>query len=232
MSTLLRGACTKFAYPFGNGRGSWNWYTTVMKLFLVRHGETDANRILGHGVTGPIHSEPVTFKIGDDTNISLNIYGREQAEYAGGELSEKIDKMYASPLLRVKETAEIIARIKSVDFSTIEFRDELIEYRQGSFKIDSTELKKNHAVQNPNNLPVLCNYDYSPWGGDSWEAVYTRLSSFFEVLKKHNNNETVVCVTSGGVIRMAYKIFFWDKSPGITKHIMVKNGSVHEFVID
>lgn len=105
-----------------------------MKLFLVRHGETDANRILGHGVEGPMHNEPVTFKSGGDTNIPLNIYGREHAEYAAGELPDVIDEIYASPLLRVKETAEIIARMKKIDPVDIIFRSELIEYHQGALE--------------------------------------------------------------------------------------------------
>lgn len=203
-----------------------------MKLFLIRHGETDANRILGHGVEGPMHNEPVLFKSGDDTNISLNVYGRGHAEYVAGELPDIIDELYASPLLRVKETAEIIARVKHIELKVIQFRQELIEYHQGSLEGLSSEEKKERIGGKTWGSGLLCSYDYTPWGGDSSETIHARLSSFFEDLKKHGDDKNVVCVTSGGVIRMAYKIFFWDKSPGITKHIVVKNGSVHEFVVD
>jgi uncharacterized phosphatase len=203
-----------------------------MKLYLVRHGETDANRILGHGVTGPMHDEPVTFKPGDDTNIPLNKHGRKHAEDAGEELPEVIDELYASPLLRVKETAEIIASIKNIDPSTIVSRDELIEYHQGSLEGFTTEEKKERIGDKSWGSGLLCTYDYTPWGGDHWEIIHGRLNSFFDELKKHAGDKNIVCVTSGGVIRMAYKIFLSDKSPGITKHIMVKNGSVHEFIID
>ncbi len=203
-----------------------------MKLFLVRHGETDANRILGHGVEGQMHNETVIFKSGDDTNIPLNIYGRGHAEYAAGELPDAIDEIYASPLLRVKETAEIIAGVKKIDLKKIQFRSELVEYYQGSLEGLTTEEKKERIAGKSWGSGLLCNYDYTPWGGDSSETVHARLTSFFDELKKHGNDKNIVCITSGGVIRMAYKIFFWDKSPGITKHIVVKNGSVHEFVID
>mgnify|MGYP007071634644 CR=1 FL=1 len=57
------------------------------------------------------------------------------------------------------------------------------------------------------------------------------LIAFFDELKNHGKEETIVCVTSGGVIRMAYKILLSEKSPGITKHILIKNGSVHEFIL-
>ncbi len=202
-----------------------------MNLFLVRHGETDANRILGHGVTGPMHDDHVTFKPGDDTNIPLNVYGRTHAWEAGGDLPDTISELYSSPLLRAKETAEIIAEMKKISPSTIQLRNELIEYHQGSLEGLSTEQKREKIGGQSWGSGLLCNYDYTPWGGDSWKTIHDRLSSFFDELKSGDNEKNIVCVTSGGVIRMAYKIFFWDKSPGITKHILVKNGSVHEFVI-
>ncbi len=203
-----------------------------MRLFLVRHGETDANRVLGHGVLGPSHSEPIIFKSGDDTNIPLNVLGRNHAMEAGQELPDTIDELYASPLLRAKETAEIIAGLKKINPSSIKLRDELIEYHQGSLEGLTTEEKRERLGGQSWGSGLLCNYDYSPWGGDSWKTIHSRLSSFIEELKSHGNDKNIVCVTSGGVIRMSYKIFFWDKSPEITKHIVIHNGSVHQFIID
>lgn len=203
-----------------------------MKLFLVRHGETDANRVLGHGVIGPIHTEPISFQEGDDTNIPLNVLGRNHATEAGRELPDTIDEIYASPLLRAKETAEIIAEMKKINSATIQFRDELIEYHQGSLEGLTTEEKRKRLGGQLWGSGMLCNYDYSPWGGDKWETIHDRVSSFIDELKSKGGDRNIVCVTSGGVIRMAYKIFLWDKSPEITKHIVIHNGSVHQFVID
>ena len=203
-----------------------------MRLFLVRHGETDANRILGHGVQGPVHDEPITFRPGDDTNISLNVLGRKHAMNAGQELPDRIDELYASPLLRTKETAEIIAKVKQIDPALITLREELVEYYQGSLEGLSFEERKERLGGSLWGSGPLCNYDYRPWGGDSWETIHSRLNAFIEELKSHGNDKNIVCVTSGGVIRMAYKIFFWDTSPEITKHIVVYNGSVHQFVIE
>ncbi len=203
-----------------------------MKLYLVRHGETDVNRIFNHGVSGPMHNEPVTFKEGDDTNISLNIYGRTQAEQASKNLPDKIDRFYSSPLLRAKETAEIIAKNKSINPEEIIFSDDLIEYRQGSLEGLSREKKKEIAGDKEWGSGPLCNYDYVPWGGDSWKMIYDRLVSFFADLKQNNSEDgVVVCVTSAGIVRMTYKILFEDKAPGITKHISIGNGSVHEFIV-
>lgn len=203
-----------------------------MKLYLVRHGETDANRVLGHGVSGPMHDEPITFKSGDDTNISLNVYGRAQASEATSDLPDTIHKIYSSPLLRVKETAEIIAVVKNIDLSEIEFRNELVEYYQGSLEgLSGEEKKKMMKVGQSWGSGLLCNYDYTPWGGDTWETIYNRLNTFLNELKQDGDEKNIVCVTSAGAIRMIYKILLSEKSPEITKHITIGNGSVHEFVI-
>ena len=65
-----------------------------MRLYIVRHGETDWNRI--HRVQGR-------------TDIPLNDYGRHLArETAEGMKDIRIDLGYTSPLLRAKETARIL----------------------------------------------------------------------------------------------------------------------------
>lgn len=67
-------------------------------IYIVRHGESEGNRadlFLGH------------------TDLPLTEKGRVQAALAGGYAKEKrlsFDKVYASPLCRAYETAEIIGR--------------------------------------------------------------------------------------------------------------------------
>ena len=71
-----------------------------MRLYIVRHGETDWNRI--HRVQGR-------------TDIPLNDYGRRLArETAEGMKEVRIDLGYTSPLLRAKETAQIILADRGV----------------------------------------------------------------------------------------------------------------------
>jgi broad specificity phosphatase PhoE len=202
-----------------------------MKIYFVRHGETDANRLLEHGVSGPMHNEPVSFKPGDNINIPLNIHGREQAQKTAGELPDVIDVLYFSPLLRVRETAEIIASAKGIDHSQIQSREELVEYSQGTLEGLSIEQKREKTGGQSWGSGLLCNYDYTPWGGDKWETIYARLHSFIEELQHQGGEKNIVCVTSGGVIRMAYKILLSEKSPTITNHVLIQNGSIHEFVI-
>lgn len=200
-----------------------------MKLLFLRHGETDVNRVLEHSVSGPGHNEPVSFKPGQDTDISLNVIGRNQIEEIINILPNDIDSIYASPLLRTKETATIVANAKGMNLDGIIFKDELKEYHPGKLDGLSTIDKMAKAGGKNWGSGALCEYDYKPWDGDSWETIYARVKEFIEELKDSHPDKTVLCVTSGGVIRMVYKILFSEKSPGITKHIMIKNGSIHEF---
>lgn len=203
-----------------------------MKIYLVRHGETDVNRILNHGVTGPMHNEPVAFKEGDDTNVPLNIYGRKHAQDAVSHLPDHIDVMYRSPLLRVEETAEIIAKEKRFNSEEIIIRPELKEYHAGSLEGLSEPKKAEVAGGKVWGSGLHSNYDYTKWGGDSWKTIYDRLDSLLKEIKEtHADDEVIVCVTSGGVIRMAYKLLLSDRAPEISKHIHIPNGSVHQFVI-
>lgn len=73
-------------------KGEWS-----LKLFLVRHGETDWNKAR-------------RYQGRQDT--SLNATGREQARLAGEKLKEFAPAaLYASSLNRTMETAEIIGKI-------------------------------------------------------------------------------------------------------------------------
>ena len=65
-----------------------------LKLYLIRHGETDWNK---------------EFKIQGSSDIELNEYGRELAFITREGLRHiPFDIAYTSPLKRAKETAEII----------------------------------------------------------------------------------------------------------------------------
>lgn len=74
------------------------------KIFLVRHGETDANKQRPRVLAGR----------GDDS--PLNDTGRAQAAWAADQLAGcKLSAVYSSPLQRAMETAGIIAAPHGLD---------------------------------------------------------------------------------------------------------------------
>jgi broad specificity phosphatase PhoE len=89
----------------------------VTTLLLVRHGETDWNaegRLQGH------------------TDRPLNEYGRRQAGELAEQLAEEaVDAIYASDLVRARETAEIVARRLGLE---VEVDPDLREKNWGSWE--------------------------------------------------------------------------------------------------
>lgn len=72
-----------------------------MKLYLLRHGETDWNKAR---------------KIQGCTDIPLNDYGRELARKTGGGMKNiPIDLVITSPLIRAKETAQLVMAGRDVE---------------------------------------------------------------------------------------------------------------------
>ena len=199
-----------------------------MKLFLVRHGETDANACLGHSGLTPSDGDG-TYEIGEGTDVPLNSNGLLQAQTAALKLPEKLNAIYSSPLLRALDTARIIAREKHIPEEAIVVSPALKEYTLGSLDGKLHDEILRTIGENVQNDALHCSYDYRKYGGEWCEDVRDRVATFIEFLKKQHKDQTVVVVTSGGVIRMATKILLADIAPSIYSKIKIKNGSVHEY---
>ena len=72
-----------------------------MDIYLIRHGETDWNHMK---------------KLQGTTDIPLNAYGIELAEKTAEGLKDvPFDRIYTSPLIRARKTAEIIRRDRPIE---------------------------------------------------------------------------------------------------------------------
>lgn len=93
-----------------------------MKVFLIRHGETEHN--VEGGITGQL-------------DIPLNQYGREQAEKLAERLeTENFDAAYSSDLERTYETTEIVAEKQNLH------PEEFKEFREMDFGVLEGEPKE------------------------------------------------------------------------------------------
>ena len=139
-----------------------------MKLYLVRHGETEWNR---------------QYRYYGKTDVALNEKGKEQAKQVGELLKgASFDRIYTSTLKRAKQTEEIITGLidqreeKSTRNITFSFR--LEEQDLGIFEgYTYQELQK----QFPEELE-LWNQDFkaAPHGGESFYDFYYRIYEFCE----------------------------------------------------
>ena len=121
----------------------------------------------------------------DNDNKELTRLGRKQAKMVVKELEyEKIDRIYASPTERTRQTAQIIAKKLKKD---VIFDERLREREKSSGLIDGEEKReydKNYL--NPN---------FSRQNPEGCKEYYERISQFLdEVLKNSGENDTVLIV--------------------------------------
>ena len=153
-------------------------------MLLARHGETDWNR--DYRFQG--HADP-----------PLNERGRAQARALADELAdERIDAVYASPLRRALETAEILAAPLGLPIDQIEA---LREVDVGSWSgLTRTEVEQEFPEGYRRWL------DYGPgWDdGETYEAMGERVIAALRAIADRHNGEVVLAVTHGGPIRAAH----------------------------
>ena len=117
------------------------------KIYFVRHGESVAN--VRQTFAGQRENSPLTER------------GREQARAAAkGLISRgvKIGKIISSPLLRAKETMEIIVEEAGLHEVEVIIDERIAEYDMGSLtgsllrKVTSLELVSAEGVEDPNHF--------------------------------------------------------------------------------
>lgn len=153
-----------------------------MKLFLVRHGETDWNvKSLYQG----------------QTDVPLNENGKRQAEDLALKMKNyPLDAIFSSDLKRACETAEIINAYHNLKLQ----KSPLV--REKCFGEMEGKLKKEVLKAHPKYFLPEGGVDlsYTLPGGESWDEVWDRVKKFFDNLKKQDF-ENVLIVTHGGVMR-------------------------------
>lgn len=153
-----------------------------MKIYLIRHGLTPLNKAK---------------KVNGEVDEPLAPEGIEQARAIVPLIPKSIRYIYSSPLLRARQTAEILSSELNIPVS---IQNELTEIRMGSLAGKSweemeggLELKKKHRT---------VQFDYLPYGGESLEDVKRRILSFFKKINdKHADYEALI-ITHGGMIRL------------------------------
>jgi uncharacterized phosphatase len=169
-------------------------------LYLVRHGETEWNRLR---------------RIQGLTDIPLNDTGREQARRTGMLLTRRpIDRVYASPLSRASETAQIIAA--ELGLPEPELRAEFVERNYGA-----AEGMGFHEID----------VTYPPGtdvpGREEREDVAARVIPALQAIAAEHPGESIVVVSHGGAIRAA--LMAAEPRVGFAT---ITNGSVHSFHVD
>jgi len=151
-----------------------------LKLYLVRHGQTDLNKV--RRFQGRI-------------DVPLNETGREQAQKLSLRLSsEPLDKIFASPLSRAQQTAEIIRSNHQIDITASE---DLVEMSFGS--LEGKTFQEINGIYTDWDPAV---FDFTFAGGENLGKLVIRMKSFLDMLKKQDENSQILVVSHSGGLRV------------------------------
>ncbi len=182
-----------------------------MKLFMVRHGQTDWN--LEHRSQGR-------------TDIPLNTTGILPAKEVRDRLAgEKFDICYASPLKRAAKTAEIIVGNKC----PIVHNDLLVERCFGEFEGSAGETWEILT----GGIDIFdLKLDFCERSVEPMSAVLERARKFLELVKAENPDTARVLVVAHGVLLKAlhFVIVGYDENTDFLSY-QLKNGEVGEYEI-
>ena len=156
---------------------------SVLRLILLRHGETDSSR--ARRFTG-------------SRDVGLTPFGQRQAEAAAAVMAAPIHAVYASPLERTRTTAEAIAKRHQL---TVRLEPRVVEMRFGAWE----GLTRDEAAA---MAPAL----YADWrrapgsvtppDGEPLAAVAARVAAAVAELRARHADETVVLVTHAMPVRL------------------------------
>lgn len=147
------------------------------RYFAMRHGETE-NTLVSLLSSAP-DKNPLTEK------------GRERvrARAQGFAIAAVPTRIFASPVLRTKETAEIIRKELGLSQDLLVFDDRLREIGFGEFEERSVEdflaWRKDHS------------YEEACEGGESYLDAKRRFAEFLYEIEDKYENETILIVTHG-----------------------------------
>ena len=178
-----------------------------MKIYVVRHGQTDYN------INGLFQGRK---------DIPLNSVGIKQAEETAQKFKNiPVDIILVSPLTRAKETAKYISNVTGVK-PIIE--QDLIERNFGDM-----EGKPNREDC---NIKMLLDYEknYNICNVEPIQSLFKRVSDCLDKIIDKYMGKNVVLVTHGGVAQ-AIDIYFhgFPESKDL-QSIALKNCEVREYV--
>jgi broad specificity phosphatase PhoE len=155
------------------------------RLILVRHGETDWNR---------------EGRLQGGQDIPLNELGRAQAAEAAGRLRELVPDFsgldfIGSPMLRARETMDILRRELELPAGEYRIDDRLRELTFGSWE-GYTWRDVRKAEREQAQLRERDKWSFVPPGGESYLMLAERVRPVLAELQR----ETVI-VSHGGVAR-------------------------------
>jgi broad specificity phosphatase PhoE len=156
-----------------------------MKIYAVRHGLTESNK---EGVLNMPSDEPLIEE------------GIKEIEELRNTLPGDIKAIYSSPLLRARQTTEIIDQRFQLP---IIYRDELKEVDWGTLRGKSfKDIEDEHGSEYGKERYAHLQFDLRPFGGEAVESLRARVHTLVDYVKEFHKEGPILFVAHGGVLRM------------------------------
>ncbi len=184
-----------------------------MNLYVVRHGETDWNKIQ---------------RLQGNKDISLNKNGIEQVKNIREEIKNyKIDLIFCSTLKRAKQTADIINEYLNCE---IIYTDALKERYYGNFEgTTKNEYTKDIKIQSGLIFNYNVNIKYK--GIEPIKDFCNRVWNFLDVLKTKYNDKNILLVTHGGTIAIINTYLNGLDENGNINYLDIKNAKILKYTL-
>lgn len=174
-----------------------------MKLYLIRHGETDANS---------------SFRFQGQTDTPLNENGRQQAQLLAQHFKDiPLDKIYCSPLQRAAQTAQAIAQVKGLALQPVDGLKEIAFGEWEGLSYDQIKTQGRGEIDDFFRNPALCHVP----GGENFTDVAARVQPIFDECLREMEDKDIAIVAHGGIIRVLLCLFLgldlnkiWNFSAG------------------
>ena len=179
-----------------------------MKIYVVRHGESEANLQERHAGWMPVPLSPL---------------GRQQAEAARNTLAGiHFDRVYCSDLRRARQTAEIALPAYEPVFTP-----QLREICVG--KLEGMTYKACEEQYGADFLDAEARQDYSRMGGETGEEMRSRIHGFLRELEEHSELKQVAIFGHEGTVRETLNFALGTIIP--LEHMLIRNAAVSIFSI-
>jgi len=183
------------------------------KYFVMRHGEGEHNVLCVYSSNQKIN------------HLTKN--GQTEVKKTAQDLSnKKITKIYCSPFLRTRETAEIIAGEINFPKDKIIYDDRIRELEFGNFS-DKPEKELWDYIKNKN-----WEFDSVIPSGESYQDAKNRMGDFLYEIDQENKNEIILIISHGLAVEMIPAIIKGaDKKQSLEifhSHMCDKPASLHK----
>lgn len=159
-----------------------------MKLYFVRHGESEANVL--HVISNR------------ESLFALTSLGRQQANTLANQLSDiPVTAIFSSPILRARQTAEVLARSFNQSYQVTEA---LREYDCGILEENSDDESWKLHREIAEDWMLHQNYLRKPEGGECFLDIRNRFTPFVEELTRDGaqRDDHILLVGHGGLFQL------------------------------